>query len=160
MYILASLVSHSLPSSIRIQKQLRSKILHACEPQRLLLALLMLPDTGGAQKRRTRGITDVFTKAVPTLAPISKEGALKGKAAREYIEERLFALSEPDRIPALVCVAYALHGMMPEELTKQETWKNVLLAVDVIGGRRTPSKDLQDLGEEIAEKAMILCGCV
>lgn len=158
MYIPASLVCPSQPTSIRIQKHLSSKVLHVCEPQRLLLALLMLPDTGGSQKRRTRGISSIFTKAVPTLPPISKEGALKGKAAREYIEERLYALPEPDRIPTLVCVAYALHGMMPEETAKQETWKNVLRAVDVIGGKRTPSKDLQDLGEEIAEKAILLCG--
>ena len=160
MYIPASLVSPSAPSHIRIPKKLNSKVLHFCEPQRLLLALLMLPDTGGSQKRKTRGINSVFLKAVPTLTPISKEGAMKGKAAREHIEERLYALPEPTRIPTLVCVAYALHGMMPEETTKQETWKNVLLAIEVIGGKRTPPKVLQDLGESIAEEAMKLCGSV
>lgn len=155
MYIPASLVS--APTKIRIPKQLHRKIHSLVEPQRILLALLMLPDTGGAQKRRSRGISDIFVRAVGVLAPISKNAALKGKAAREYIEERLYALPVEERIPALVCVAYALHGMMDQETTKKEVWKDVLLAVEAIANGRTPPERLHDLGEQIAENAMKLC---
>lgn len=155
MYILASLVS--APTKIRIPKQLHRKVHSSVEPQRILLAMLMLPDTGGSQKRRTRGINDIFVRAVGALVPISKSAALKGKAAREYIEEHLYALPEEDRIPALVCVAYALHGMMEQEETEKQVWKEVLLAVEAIANGRTPPEHLHDLGEQIAEGAMKLC---
>ena len=125
MYIPVSLIAP--PSKIRIPKQLHKKIHSSVEPQRILLAVLMLPDTGSSQKRRSRGINEIFVRAVGKLAPISKSAALKGKAAREYIEERLYALPEEDRIPTLICVAYALHNMMDLETTKQEVWKEVLL---------------------------------
>lgn len=98
-----------------------------CEPHRLGLAILRMVSSRDLM-RCLRGADAIHARALATLPPLTREAHAQRQAWCDRIFDAVEVLPASERVPVLLCVAYALHEHAPAG----EVWEDVARAIDAL----------------------------
>lgn len=122
-YLVPALVSR--PASARVR--LGPAPVERCEPHRLGLAILRMVSSRDLM-RCIRGADAIHARALASLPPLTHAAHAQRQVWCDRIFDGVEALPASERVPVLLCVAYALHEHAPAG----EVWADVARAIDAL----------------------------
>lgn len=96
-----------------------------CEPHRLGVAVLRMV-TSRSLMRCLRGADEIHARALASLPPLTPAAHTQRQVWCDAIFDAVEVLPASERVPVLLCVAYALHEHAPAG----EVWDDVARAID------------------------------
>ena len=96
-----------------------------CEPHRLGVAILRMI-TSRSLMRCLRGADEIHARALASLPPLTPAAHAQRQAWCDRIFDAVETLPASERVPVLLCVAYALHEHAPVG----GVWDDVARAID------------------------------
>ena len=96
-----------------------------CEPHRLGVAILRMI-TSRSLMRCLRGADEIHARALASLPPLTPTAHAQRQVWCDRIFDAVEVLPASERVPVLLCIAYALHEHAPAG----EVWADVARAID------------------------------
>ena len=98
-----------------------------CEPHRLGVAILRMI-TSRSLMRCLRGADEIHARALASLPPLTPAAHEQRQVWCDAIFDAVEVLPASERVPVLLCIAYALHEHAPAG----EVWADVARAIDAL----------------------------
>lgn len=117
-----------------------------CEPHRLGVAILRMI-TSRSLMRCLRGADEIHTRALASLPPLTPAAHAQRQVWCDRIFDAVEVLPASERVPVLLCVAYALHEHAPTG----EVWADVARAIDGLhrGAESVEARAAEREGREV-----------
>ena len=116
-----------------------------CEPHRLGVAILRMI-TSRSLMRCLRGADEIHARALASLPPLTPAAHAQRQGWCDRIFDAVEVLPASERVPVLLCVAYALHEHAPTG----DAWADVARAIDALcrGAESVEAKAAEREGRE------------